>query len=962
MDDKNYKTEKIIEVCMDEKLNRMKSNIETHLLIQNFHCIFMKTMQSIGCDTMQRVLLEYLHEMKAQGKLTGDNPEEEYAYFNKVLLQDEESVKALLNAYPEMERLLKLQMEQLLDLFGEIAESVKTNREKIRQMFCQGKAFEQVEDFNILISDPHNGGRRAARVKLDNGTVLYYKPHSIQKNMIYQKVYRYVCGQAGLSVRQIQYLDCGNHGWEEMVLCKPCKNEEEVRRYYTRMGIHLFLSYVLSATDLHGENLIASGEFPVIVDFETFPGVSMDTDGANAEETVERMIRDSVLRTGILPVLMWGKGEKAALLGALSNGDKIETPFRMPVMKNAGTSDMHYEYEALQVEVPGCVVRLNETIINAADYTAEVCRGFQDAYEIFQKDEHVRLLLELFFDGKSRAIIRHTQQYAMYRFTSLHHDFGKDQEDRRYLLSVLYEKGEDELHHAIHTYEIESLLGMDVPYFEVDGKSRSLFDGNGGEYKGYLPYTPYDSWKRKIRRLDETDMKRQLVIIQLSLFLLYKKPASLVLHQQKRMDETELRSRMETAIHTIARWVTETAVITGEDVNWMGPRFLSKEKWDIKSKGMYAYDGAAGIALFLAVYLKRFPDEQVKAVFERLKQKLYRYTAQIKRMVGEVCDDKAWNNGGIEGTYIERVNEKKDTGITGYQTGLLDGEGSLVYTYVLLYRITKQPEFLFYAEKHFNIVRRIVPYDTRYDYLSGNAGVIILSSELYELTGRKLYMEYAVALEKWLWKKAVPMGDGYGWKCAGVDKPLAGLAHGNSGFLIAYGRLLHMTQDHSYKEKIHKLLDYEDSLYSDNQANWLDLRWDGKQKTMNAWCHGAPGILLSRLELSRVMQSDRVERDMKLAAEGLFTQEAGNHICLCHGSMGNLLIMHEYLRNRDNREFREKYEYLMQGFLQNFFENGSKIPYEFLNPSLMNGISGVGIGLLTIYCNKGNRTTGSWDS
>ena len=52
----------------------------------------------------------------------------------------------------------------------------------------------------------------------------------------------------------------------------PCKNESEVEHYYFRMGIHLFLGYALGATDLHGENIIAHGEYPVIIDMETYPG------------------------------------------------------------------------------------------------------------------------------------------------------------------------------------------------------------------------------------------------------------------------------------------------------------------------------------------------------------------------------------------------------------------------------------------------------------------------------------------------------------------------------------------------------------------------------------------------------------------------------------------------------------------------------------------------------------------
>lgn len=53
-------------------------------------------------------------------------------------------------------------------------------------------------------------------------------------------------------------------------------------------------------------------------------------------------------------------------------------------------------------------------------------------------------------------------------------------------------------------------------------------------------------------------------------------------------------------------------------------------------------------------------------------------------------------------------------------------------------------------------------------------------------------------------------------------------------------------------EKINLLCEYENSLYSEEKENWLDLRSpEGEQKVMNAWCHGAPGILLARLEIEK---------------------------------------------------------------------------------------------------------------
>lgn len=47
------------------------------------------------------------------------------------------------------------------------------------------------------------------------------------------------------------------------------------------------LGYALGATDLHGENIIAHGEYPVIIDMETYPGYlkqQSEKDGSSVEE------------------------------------------------------------------------------------------------------------------------------------------------------------------------------------------------------------------------------------------------------------------------------------------------------------------------------------------------------------------------------------------------------------------------------------------------------------------------------------------------------------------------------------------------------------------------------------------------------------------------------------------------------------------------------------------------------
>lgn len=139
------------------------------------------------------------------------------------------------------------------------------------------------------------------------------------------------------------------YGWEENIENKSCNTKEEIERYYFRLGIHLFLGYALGATDLHGENIVAYGEHPVIIDMETYPGYITKNSGSSTEEKAEIKIREkimtSVLNTGILPVLTWGTGNNRVLMSAVNMHGKIRTPFKMPVVKDDKTSNIATVYK-----------------------------------------------------------------------------------------------------------------------------------------------------------------------------------------------------------------------------------------------------------------------------------------------------------------------------------------------------------------------------------------------------------------------------------------------------------------------------------------------------------------------------------------------------------------------------------------------------------------------------------------
>lgn len=75
---------------------------------------------------------------------------------------------------------------------------------------------------------------------------------------------------------------------------------------------------------------------------------------------------NSVIHTGMLPVLTWGRGNRGVLISAMGTEEKIKTPFKLPVVKDDKTSDIHIEYEPVEMQIKECIVRLNDQVIMQA--------------------------------------------------------------------------------------------------------------------------------------------------------------------------------------------------------------------------------------------------------------------------------------------------------------------------------------------------------------------------------------------------------------------------------------------------------------------------------------------------------------------------------------------------------------------------------------------------------------------
>ena len=171
----------------------------------------------------------------------------------------------------------------------------------IRAVMGQADTPDRLVGVEASLGDTHNGGRTVMRVRLASALELFYKPRPLAVDAHVQALITWLVDR-GLDPAPgvTAVIDRGTHGWMEVATAAPCRSVAEVKAFYRRQGGLLLVLYLLDGSDMHSENLIAAGQYPVLVDLETMFQARPSTDGGAATVDQEAW-RDLVLGTMLLP-------------------------------------------------------------------------------------------------------------------------------------------------------------------------------------------------------------------------------------------------------------------------------------------------------------------------------------------------------------------------------------------------------------------------------------------------------------------------------------------------------------------------------------------------------------------------------------------------------------------------------------------------------------------------------------
>ena len=458
-------------------------------------------------------------------------------------------------------------------------------------------------------------------------------------------------------------------------------------------------------------------------------------------------------------------------------------------------------------------------------------------------------------------------------------------------------------YHEILKYEMDCIYKEIYPIYYVKGKD--LIAGDGQYFTNYFKDDRKIQIKKRIDKMSEWDRDFQIRLMKIS-FLKQKDK------KREERDKLCVTKTEKLTPEKIGEILVKRAYKTESIYEWDGIRYDSSGCVMSAPVDMYFYNGISGIAVYLAALYKKNRNPVYKNILEGVTKQLFRYT------------------------------EKKI--IQGNNMGLYTGECSLILTYLSLGKILNEDKEKMnaFAEKQAIKIIPLLDDVKENDLLSGKAGIIVAMTMLYEVTDVKKYLNIAIHVAEKLMKTAVKQEKGIAWP-EEEQRALAGMAHGNSGIAVAFAWLYHFTGDEKYKQIITEAIQYEDTLYSAELNNWFDMRSESRKDTIG-WCHGSPGILLSRLKIRQMtnlsekkiwtFSERKVYKDIVKQISDKIFQNKKMDMCLCHGQAGIMWILEDIDDNFKNLKIVDRE---IKGRLSE---------KNILNPGFMMGLSGIGYWML----------------
>ncbi|NEA70802.1 type 2 lanthipeptide synthetase LanM [Streptomyces sp. SID13588] len=424
-------------------------------------------------------------------------------------------------------------------VYTEMFARLASDRELLRTRLWDGADPGALAAVHGDAGDRHAGGRSVALLHFADGQGVVYKPKDLRHATAYMDLVRDL-NAAGLSpelhVRTVLVRsdrsapddgaatgpaadpvtehepDHGDaYGWEELVPALPCTDREGFARFYRRLGMTVRLVQLLEGRDLWSDNLLASGEYPVITDLECllYPRVQTPPALPAGQGGLLDVLESTVVRTA-MAVQPWvpSKDRPVVDIGCLSRADDLEIEPGKPALPLPPYRPVHDGEKA-----------------DPWEYADEVVAGYRDMHRTLAGMRD-RLAspdgpLAGFKGVWVRYIWRHTWDGYKILRTSTSPLALSDGATRETVIAgalrgaVAARAGDSARGDLLEVVlsELDSYRVLDIPFFRSLTTSSSVFTAQGHEIPGHFQSTAWDRLHARITELDRFDLDLHTAVL-----------------------------------------------------------------------------------------------------------------------------------------------------------------------------------------------------------------------------------------------------------------------------------------------------------------------------------------------------------------------------------------------------------------------------------------------------------------
>ncbi len=877
-----------------------------------------------------KVLTIEINKLSTHSLLTGNTPEARYQNFCSKL-QQRQYFTQLVYEYPTMFRMIIEESIQQKNFLLEAVDHLISDFNQIQDRFGVLGALTTIE---MNKGDSHCGKKTVLICGFEHGKVVY-KPKPLQVNIHVNQIIEYMNNQ-GLeyAIQPLPVIAYEDYGWQAYIEQVSSTSEAEIEQLYYKVGVYICLLHVLMGSDMHAENVIMSGNNPYFVDLESlFQGYdSQDLQEETAYKKVLYTIKDSVIRTCLLPAKL-DKQSNLDVSGLTGAGDKTIAKGKFAFEHNY-TDQIKLVRTSYTTAYKKNIPLLNGIRVNPRQYVSSIVKGFEKAYQIITEHKSDFIgphgWIRNFAKDKVRTIVRNTSDYSTLLNASTNPNYLIDALYRNRLFDRMWAiSSRNHRLLPIIPAEIYDLLHMDIPYFYSYVDHTSIYDSRDNEYECFHQETLLDRVIQRIEAMDEqhNDLSFQVQMIQTALATPIKKWD---LKQYKKdyrsydhLEQKPASYFIEEAIRIADQLITLSTTTTDfADISWANISIGNDEQWIMNPLDNSLYEGLLGNALFFAT------------LYQMTEQA--RYLDVVEKILVAVNLDKMLYN--------------KPQSLSAFT-----GEASYAYSYYYLGLLLQRQDLKEQGIQHILHCGKQIAEDDQYDLMAGCAGTLLVALQIYQDCVQDEVLSIAIQCGEHLIKHAIPINDhSIGWQNAiGDGSVLTGMSHGNAGIAWALAELYEETRMETFRHYAIQALAYEREMYSTEENNWFDLRNRQNRIQKNFpepvnWCHGAPGIGMSRIKVINIMDDQQTRIEIERAIEKTLQEGLGGSDCLCHGSMGNidlLLLSAQHLGQTEHFDIAQR---IVGDLVQNAQADQwySGIPQTAQVPTLMIGLAGIGYQLL----------------